>query len=105
MKFLFFAFIVAVCITLGSSAELRKKDMRIINQLSKLHPKKINYQNVVGTFPANPTYAVMQLYDNPGCKGYAGGVSYLLNTCLASASTSVKYVCSKCPNSSNLNIY
>jgi hypothetical protein len=54
------------------------------------------YQNVVGTFPSNPSYAVMKAYADTNCgSNYMGGVSYLLDTCLAAQTTSVKYTCGK----------
>jgi hypothetical protein len=53
-------------------------------------------QNIVnGNFPANPLYAAIKQYADTECSELYFATSYLLDTCMSSATTSVQYTCGK----------
>lgn len=54
-------------------------------------------QNIAAgsTFPTSPMYAVVETYSDSACTTISYGNSYVLDTCLASASASSKYTCGK----------
>jgi hypothetical protein len=59
-----------------------------------LNDGKFKVQNIAdGNFPANPTYAAIKQYADAECSELYIASSYLLDTCMSSATTSVQYTC------------
>lgn len=60
------------------------------------HSKGFTVSNIAtGGFPANPKYGVMQFYDDEDCSNKLESSSYLLDTCMASDTASLKYTCGR----------
>ena len=51
---------------------------------------------VFGTFPADPKYASLSLYFDAGCANPVAGASFLIDTCMSTGSTSLKFTCGNC---------
>lgn len=98
---MFFTFLlVFVNVSLVFANELRSTSTAVKSQvhLETGHNHlmgKAKLMNVVGAFPTNPTYYTAYAYADTNCNTVALAFSGLLNTCLASATTSVKYTCGK----------
>jgi hypothetical protein len=59
-----------------------------------LNDGKFKVQNIAdGNFPANPMYAAIKQYADAECSELYIASSYLLDTCMSSATTSVQYTC------------
>jgi hypothetical protein len=59
-----------------------------------LNDGKFKVQNIAnGNFPANPMYAAIKQYADAQCSELYFASSYLLDTCMSSATTSVQYTC------------
>ena len=65
--------------------------------LQQYHHKGIEFTDIVGPFPSNPTYAAVYYYGQVGCNTLLTEVrTGLLNTCfLAKDGTTMKATCSK----------
>lgn len=63
--------------------------------LPEINSQNFNLQSA-NSFPSNPTYAIMEMYNSAECgKDFVYGVSFLLDTCISSGSDSVWYSCGK----------
>jgi hypothetical protein len=90
MSFLFFCAVIALTIVgLSFANELR--------QVRKIALKNEGFkvQNIAAgsTFPASPTYGIVEYYADSACTVPMYGSSTLLNTCLASSADSAIYTC------------
>lgn len=107
-----FVTLFSISFSIISAEELRRQSFELNSkQLHELHQKIMSSSNdktdlkmssshfqlqSANSFPANPTYAVVEYYNSNNCgSGYYSGFSYLLDTCISSKSTSVMYTCGK----------
>lgn len=73
---------------------------QMVSRKAVANTKDFTVSNIAnGDFPTNPQYGVLQ-YFNSGesaddCTDHYQSISYLLDTCMASNSTSVIYTCGK----------
>jgi hypothetical protein len=61
-----------------------------------IHDKKIRLNNLVDNFPTNPTYVVLEAYNDATCSNSMGGLSFLLDSCFSAGQTSLMISCGKC---------